>query len=310
MKKILVLGGHGFMGKNIKLLFDNDKNYQMYYISKRDGFDFRILSDLNSLLTQIYPDIIINAAAHVGSMSYVSKYSGDVIKDNSLMYLNLYESVSQVNPNIKIINPISNCSYPGIIDIQDEDNWWSGPIHHSVESYGAPKKLGFILSECYKNQYNIKTTNLIIPNSYGPEDYLDEERTHAMNGIIMRMIKSKNNKDNQFVIWGTGTPIREWIFMPDVARIIKQIVDEDLFEKLPNPINLGQRHGLSIKDTVQMIKNSLNYDVELVYDTTKTDGAPIKVLGNKLFNEYFPSFNFTSYEDGISNTINYYKKLL
>jgi GDP-L-fucose synthase len=310
MKKILVLGGHGFMGKNIKLLFDNDKNYQMYYISKRDGFDFRILSDLNSLLTQIYPDIIINAAAHVGSMSYVSKYSGDVIKDNSLMYLNLYESVSQVNPNIKIINPISNCSYPGIIDIQDEDNWWSGPIHHSVESYGAPKKLGFILSECYKNQYNIKTTNLIIPNSYGPEDYLDEERTHAMNGIIMRMIKSKNNKDNQFVIWGTGTPIREWIFMPDVARIIKQIVDEDLFEKLPNPINLGQRHGISIKDTVQMIKNSLNYDVELVYDTTKTDGAPIKVLGNKLFNEYFPSFNFTSYEDGISNTINYYKKLL
>jgi len=310
MKKILVLGGHGFMGKNIKLLFDNDKNYQMYYISKRDGFDFRILSDKNSLLTQIYPDIIINAAAHVGSMSYVSKYSGDVIKDNSLMYLNLYESVSQVNPNIKIINPISNCSYPGIIDIQDEDNWWSGPIHHSVESYGAPKKLGFILSECYKNQYNIKTTNLIIPNSYGPEDYLDEERTHAMNGIIMRMIKSKNNKDNQFVIWGTGTPIREWIFMPDVARIIKQIVDEDLFEKLPNPINLGQRHGISIKDTVQMIKNSLNYDVELVYDTTKTDGAPIKVLGNKLFNEYFPSFNFTSYEDGISNTINYYKKLL
>jgi GDP-L-fucose synthase len=310
MKKILVLGGHGFMGKNIKLLFDNDKNYQMYYISKRDGFDFRILSDLNSLLTQIYPDIIINAAAHVGSMSYVSKYSGDVIKDNSLMYLNLYESVSQVNPNIKIINPISNCSYPGIIDIQDEDNWWSGPIHHSVESYGTPKKLGFILSECYKNQYNVKTTNLIIPNSYGPEDYLDEERTHAMNGIIMRMIKSKNNKDNQFVIWGTGTPIREWIFMPDVARVIKQIVDKDLFEKLPNPINLGQRHGISIKDAVQMVKNSLDYDVELVYDTTKTDGAPIKVLGNKLFNEYFSSFNFTSYEDGISNTINYYKKLL
>lgn len=308
MKKILVLGGHGFMGKNIKLLFDNDKNYQMHYISKRDGFDFRILSDLNSLLTQIYPDIIINAAAHVGSMSYVSKYSGDVIKDNSLMYLNLYESVSQVNPNIKIINPISNCSYPGIIDIQDEDNWWSGPIHHSVESYGTPKKLGFILSECYKNQYNVKTTNLIIPNSYGPEDYLDEERTHAMNGIIMRMIKSKNNKDNQFVIWGTGTPIREWVFMPDVARIIKQIVDEDLFEKLPNPINLGQRHGISIKDTVQMVKNSLNYDVELVYDTTKTDGAPIKVLGNKLFNKYFPFFNFTSYEDGILNTINYYIK--
>ena len=134
--------------------------------------------------------------------------------------------------------------------------------------------------------------------------------TSSFSIIPLSLIKSKNNKDNQFVIWGTGTPIREWIFMPDVARVIKQIVDKDLFEKLPNPINLGQRHGISIKDAVQMVKNSLDYDVELVYDTTKTDGAPIKVLGNKLFNEYFSSFNFTSYEDGISNTINYYKKLL
>lgn len=309
MKKILILGGLGFLGKNLNKVFVNSK-YVIHNESRSTGCDMLDLSVLIQKIQDIRPDIIINAAAHVGSVSYVSKYSGDVIRDNSLMYLNLYEAVRMVDTNIKIINPISNCSYPGIIDIQDEDNWWSGPIHPSVESYGTPKKLGFILSECYKNQYNIKTTNLIIPNSYGPEDYLDEERTHAMNGIIMRMIKSKNNNDNQFVIWGTGNPIREWIFMPDVAKIIKQIVDEDLFEKLPNPINLGQKYGVSIKDTVGMVKSFLDYNVKLVYDTTKLDGAPVKILDNKVFNQYFPFFSFTSYDDGILKTIKYYTKKL
>lgn len=309
MKKILILGGYGFMGKNLNKVF-LDSEYIIYNESRSTGCDMSDLSSLVQKINTIQPDVIINSAAHVGSMSYVAKYSGEVIRDNSLMYLNLYEAVRITNSDIKIINPISNCSYPGIIDIQDESDWWSGPIHPSVESYGTPKKLGFIVSQCYKKQYNINTTNLIIPNSYGPEDYLDEERTHAMNGIIMRMIKAKINRESKFTIWGSGTPIREWIYMLDVARIIKQIVDEDLFEKLPNPINIGQKHGVSINDTVNMVRRILNYDVELFFDKTKSDGSPVKILGNKLFIKYFPNFKFTSYEHGINETINYYTKEL
>lgn len=309
MKKILILGGYGFMGKNLNEVFENSQ-YEIFNESRRTGCDMTDINQLVSTISKIQPDIIINAAAHVGSISYVTNYAGNVIRDNSLMYLNLYEAVNQVNSSIKIINPISNCSYPGIIDIQNEEEWWNGQIHASVESYGTPKKLGFIVSECYKKQYGIKTVNLIIPNSYGTNDYLDEERTHAMNGIIMRMIKAKNNGDSQFTIWGTGSPIREWIYMLDSARIIKQIIDENLFESLPNPINLGQQHGVSIMETVLTVKEALNYDVEIVCDTTKQDGAPIKILGNKLFKQYFPNFNFTEYKEGIKETIKYYTKQL
>jgi len=305
MKKVLILGGFGFMGKNLNKVF-KDSQYEIYNESRSTGCDITNLEILKLTIKRINPDIIINASAHVGSIAYVTKYAGDVIKDNSLMYLNLYEAIKQINPLIKIINPISNCSYPGIIDIQNESEWWDGQIHPSVESYGTPKKLGFILSECYKKQYGIKTVNLIISNSYGPGDYMDEERTHAMNGIIMRMIKAKNNNDPQFTLWGTGTPVREWIYMEDAAKIIKLIIDDEMYDNLPNPINLGQQHGVSIMDTVMTVKSALNYDVEIVCDTTKQDGAPVKVLGNQLFKKHFSNFTFTSYEEGINNTINYY----
>jgi GDP-L-fucose synthase len=303
--KILILGGFGFLGKNLNNEFSNT-NYQIYNESRKTNCDMLNYETLFEKIKSINPDVIIHSAAHVGSISYVSNFAADVVHDNTLMYINLYKAVKEINPKILIINPISNCSYPGIIDIQNEENWWDGVIHQSVESYGNPKKMGYIISECYRRQYGIKTLNLIVPNAYGPNDYLDENRTHAMNGIILRMIKSQKNNDDKFVVWGTGNPIREWIYMPDVARIIKKILEENMFD-LPNPINLGQEYGVSINDSVNLIKKILNYDVKIEHDLSKQDGAPIKVLGKSKFNGFFGDFKFTDYEVGILKTINYYK---
>jgi len=307
-KKVLVIGAFGFMGKNVVNILKNSQN-QIFQESRKTGLDLFSIQSVEDKISAIKPDIIINCAAHVGSMPYVAKYPANVFHDNTLMYLNLYQAINNVDKNILVINPISNCSYPGIIDIQHEENWWDGKVHQSVESYGVPKKIGFILSECYKKQFGIKTINLIIPNSYGPNDYLDEDRTHAMNGIIIRMLKAKNNNDKNFVVWGSGTPIREWIYMPDVAKIIKIIIDENILD-LPNPINLGQQEGISILETVNLVKEKLNFTGTIELDLSKQDGAPVKVLGNKLFNKYFADFIFTSYNNGIGETIKYYKELI
>lgn len=307
-KKILIIGAFGFMGKNISKIFENSK-YQIFRESRKTGLDLFNYESIEEKILTIKPDIIINCAAHVGSMSYVVKNAADVFYDNCLMYLNLYKAVNNINKNILIINPISNCSYPGIIDIQHEENWWDGKVHDTVEAYGIPKKIGFVLSECFKKQYGVKTVNLIIPNAYGPEDYLDAEKTHAMNGIIFRMLNSTKNNEKSFQVWGSGEPVREWIYMPDVANIIKNIVDEEKFD-LPNPINLGQEFGISIKDTVNIIKNKLNSEISIEFDLSKPDGAPKKVLGKKLFSSFFSDFKFTNYEKGIEETIKYYEELI
>lgn len=308
MKKILILGGNGFLGKNLNKVFEKTE-HEIFNESRHSGCDIIDINQLVARISQIDPDIIINAAAHVGSIAYVSKYPADVCNDNSQMYLNIFKAIHTVNPKILLINPISNCSYPGIIDVQHEEMWWNGIIHSSVESYGSPKKLGFILSECYKKQYDVKTLNLILPNAYGPLDYVDEQRTHAMNGIIMRMIKAVRAGEKDFILWGTGTPIREWIYMEDAARIIKYIIDQNV-NNLPNPINIGQQFGVSINESVMQIKEELNTEINIINDITKQDGAPIKILGNKKFSEHFPNFKFTSYQDGIKNTIEYYKEVL
>jgi GDP-L-fucose synthase len=151
--------------------------------------------------------------------------------------------------------------------------------------------------------------NLIIPNAYGPNDYLDVERTHAMNGLIIRMLQTKKRDETDFTVWGTGSPIREWIYMKDVGEIIKQIINEEMFS-LPNPINIGQEYGITISESVEKIKEILNYPFNIKYDLTKQDGAPIKILGKKIFNQYFPNFKFTTYTEGISNTIKYYENLI
>jgi GDP-L-fucose synthase len=309
MKKILILGGFGFLGKNLNNVFNKEKKYKIYNESKRTGCDILDYQKLLSTINKIKPNIIINAAANVGSMKYVSEFAGDVCHDNTLMYVNIFKAIKESNPSIILINPISNCSYPGIIDVQNEENWWDGAIHSSVESYGNPKKIGYILSECYKKQYGVKTINLILANAYGPLDYLDENKTHALNGLIMRMVKSQKNKEKDFSVWGSGTPIREWLYMEDAARLIKEIIDKENWD-IPNPINFGQENGVSINESVESIKKILNYDVNITHDLSKGDGATIKVLGKTKFRKTFPNFNFTSYEEGIENTIKYYKNLL
>ncbi len=306
MKRILILGGNGFMGQNLNNIFSKDDKYIIFNESRRTGCDITNFDQLAYKISTINPDYVINAAAHVGSIAYVSTYSASVCHDNSLMYLNIFKAINEFNPKIIVINPISNCSYPGVIDVQHEEMWWNGIIHASVESYGNPKKLGYILSECYRKQYGIKTINLILPNAYGPLDYLDEQRTHAMNGIIMRMLKALKNSDKQFLVWGSGTPIREWIYMEDAARVIKEIIDKNLND-LPNPLNIAQQQGVSIKESVEYIKEALRANIQITHDLTKQDGAPIKILGNKLFQKYFPDFVFTDYKNGIANTIEYYK---
>ena len=309
MKKILILGGFGFMGKNLNTVFNNDNKYEIVNESRRTKCDITNLSQFKSKIKHINPDIIINAAANVGSLNYLTTYAADIIHDNSQIYLNLYKNVCEINKRILIINPLSNCSYTSIGDIQNESLWWNGPMHKSIESFGESKKLGFIISECYRKQHQIKTLNFILPNCYGENDHDNEEKTHAMNGIIMRMIKAKKNNDKEFTVWGTGNPIREWLYMPDACRIFKYVIDNEYYD-LPNPINIGQEHGISITDTVLTIKKLLDYDIKIVFDSTKQEGESIKILGSKLFKQYFPNFIFTKYEKGIMNTISYYKKII
>jgi GDP-L-fucose synthase len=258
-----------------------------------------------NLINKNKPDIIFNLASHGGSVHYVKKNSGMVFYDNVQMALNLYRAISEININIKIIQPFSNCSYPGVSNIQKESEWLDGDVHPSVFSFGNSKRSIFYLSECFKQQYGIRSVNILFPNTYGPGDSLDPNHTHALNGMVIRMLQSQSKQENQFVVWGTGTPIREWAYIDDFVESLFQAIEIDGQEY---PINMGQNKGYSIAESAMLIKRACKFNGDIIFDTSYKDGDPVKILSGEKFNEQFAGFSFYDHYQGILNTVKYYKE--
>ena len=304
---ILVLGGHGFVGK-ILVSALNKAQHEVHPISRRDGVDLTDYHSTEECLAEIKPDIIINCAAHGGNVHYLETYAADVIYDNVQMALNLYRAVANVCPGAKVSNPLANCAYPGDSIIQMEQHWLDGEVHESVYSYGNAKRFIYAISKCYWKQCGIKSVNFIIPNAFGPGDSTDLNKTHALNGMIIRMIKAKRRGDREFEIWGTGSPIREWAYVNDVVNILIEGIYTT--EDLTFPVNLAQNKGYSIKESAELIAGSVGFKGKLVFNSNYQDGAPGKILDDTRFRQVFPDFKFFDHKKGIDETVKYYDSVL
>ena len=304
-KKILILGGTGFIGSAIGQSLK--KIYNIKIFSRSEFGDLRKELSLKKFFSKNKNfDYIINCAAHVGGLRYLARKSADITTDNLLIYLNVYKNLINFKKKPVVINLISNCFYPSKLKIQSEDSWQDGEMHDSVESFGIGKRVLVILSKNYDKQYQIKTFNLILPNAFGPGDHLDPERSHALNAIIVRMIKSKNDGDNFFEVWGSGKPKREWIYVDDVVRVMKLLLNKKITNSLI--LNIGQNKAFSINEIAYTIKKILKYKCKIINNRKYPDGAPLKQLSNLKFKKYFNKFKFTNFELAVKNTIKAYLK--
>tara|TARA_B100000287_G_scaffold182890_2_gene173014 strand:- start:221 stop:1138 length:918 start_codon:yes stop_codon:yes gene_type:complete len=301
--RILILGSTGFIGKNLKKRLTAD-GFDISTAERSSGVDLRNYKQVLSKISETNPDVIFNLASHGGSVHYVRTKAAEVFYDNVQMALNLYKAVSSFNSKIKIIQPFSNCSYPGDSNVQKEEEWLNGDVHSSVFSFGNSKRSIFYLSKCFKEQYGIRTVNILFPNTYGPGDSLDPNHTHALNGMIIRMLQAQKKGEKQFVVWGTGSPIREWAYIDDFIEILMRCLQ---FKGQEYPINMGQEKGYSIAESAKLIKQACNFEGEIIFDTQFKDGDPVKVMSNKRFSETFSGFEFFDHYDGILSTVKFYR---
>lgn len=305
--KILLFGHSGFAGRNIAD-FLLQEGISHYGVSRSTGVDLRVQQEVVNLLEIYKPDYIVNCAAHVGSLNYVSKFAGDVINNNVQMISALYEALRKVGKNITVINPIANCAFPGDANLYQESQWLLGEVHDSVASYGNSRRLMYAYSTAYRKQHNIKTINFFVPNMYGEYDSTDPNKAHALNALISKFVKSEMNGTWEVDIWGTGSPIREWLYAKDFAKVIVKVLkDSNLQDMLTQPVSIAQNNGISMKELADIINVNFSNKMNLKYLTDMQDGAPKKVMANKKFREHFGTFEFTDFNVGIKNTIKYYK---
>lgn len=305
--KITVLGGYGFVGKSVMEELQN-RGYSPVALSRRNGFDLLDYETASDKLKEIQPDIIINCAAHGGSLHYITEFAADVVHDNMQMALNIYRMVTDVCPAARVINPMANCAYPGTSNVYREAELWDGPVHDSVLSYGNTRRMVYVVSRCYQTQHTIFSVNLLVPNCYGPGDYTDPNKTHALNGMVIRILQANKEQQKDFEIWGTGKPTREWIHVKDFARMLCNAIDFE--EAMIYPVNIAQNKAYSIRESAETIKEMVGYKGKLVFNTSYQDGAPIKIMDDTLFRKKFPEFRFTDMREGIDETIRYYKSIL
>src|SRR5579872_7412559 len=257
--KILVAGGTGFLGKHV---VDRLKKEKLPFISasKSQGTDFRDFTKSEKLFKENKIDTVINCSASIGGISYGYEKPGESYYDNILMSTNLIE-LSRIYKIKRFINPISNCTYPGHLTKElREDEWWDGSLHESVLAYGITRKASWIQTWAYNKQYGMNFINLILPNMYGPADHSDEKRSHALGALIMKICNAKKENKKDVLVWGSGNPIREWLFVKDAVSVIMKSIS---VTPTVEPINIGVGKGISVKDLALLIKEIVGFQGDL-----------------------------------------------
>lgn len=291
------------MGKNVVKNL-KDKHKHVVSVSLSDGYDFRNFEQTRQLFEKEKFDAVINCAAFVGGIQFGYEHPAEIFYNNTLMSASLMEAARLAGVK-RFINPISNCVYPSHLTKLSEEELWSGPIHESVLAYATVRKASWVQGWAYFKQYGFDSVHVILSNMYGPGDYFDEVQSHALGALIKKFVDAKRNSQPHVTIWGTGKPIREWLYVEDGAEALVRALD---IASHIEPINVGRGEGVSILELANMIQKTVGYDGQIVLDESKPDGVPCKILEVTTMKRIFNWTPPTSLQDGIGKTIEWYEK--
>lgn len=298
---ILVTGCTGFLGKRICRLL-SAQNMTYLGISRENGPDLRERRETLNFFHRMQPKQVINSAAFVGGIQFGCKFPAEIFQNNLLMTLNLLEA-AHITKVERLVNPISNCAYPGDATHFKENEFWNGPLHESVMVYGYARKASWVGAWAYARQYGLDVINLILSNMYGPGDHFEEERSHALGALIMKIVRAKQLGQAQVIVWGSGKPVREWLHVDDGAEAMVRALNVAPYI---DPINIGIGKGISVWDMAMLIKDIVGYEGDLILDTTKPDGALYKTVDGSRGMRHFRWSPKREFKQGVADTIQWY----
>ncbi len=301
-KRVLITGGKGFLGTH---LIEKLKTFKpkLIRIADKDKYDLREYKDCLKATKDI--DVVIHLAAKVGGIGFNREFPADLFDDNILMGTYMMKA-ARINKVKKYLALGTICAYPKFTPVPfKEENLWMGYPEETNAPYGLAKKMQLVQANAYRDQYMFNAIFILPVNLYGPGDNFKEESSHVIPALIKKFVEAKEKNKKEVVVWGTGKPTREFLYVKDAAEGILKACEK--YDK-PDPVNLGAGFEISIKDLADLIKKLTGFKGKIVWDKSKPDGQPRRKLSTNRAKKEFGFEAKTDFPQGLKESINWYIK--
>jgi GDP-L-fucose synthase len=310
-KRVLVTGGAGFLGSHIVNRL-RESGCRSVIAPTRADYDLRRREACEALFRDHTPDIVIHAAAVVGGIGANQKSPGSFFYENAIMGIQLIEEVRRYWSSLpgefegkKFLCLGTVCAYPKLTPTPfREEDLWNGYPEETNAPYGLAKKMLLVQLQAYAEEYRFPGVYLLPVNLYGPGDNFDLASGHVIPAMIRKFVDAGSRGEQEVVLWGDGSPTREFLYVEDAAEGILAAA-ERLEEAIP--VNLGSAHEISMKDLAEKIRKLIGFDGRIVWDTSKPNGQPRRELDISKAEKLFGWRAKTPFEEGLKKTIEYYR---
>jgi GDP-L-fucose synthase len=311
-KKIYLAGHKGMVGSAIFRELDK-QGYKNLVYKDLSELDLRKQNDVEKFFNENTPEIVIIAAAKVGGILANNTYRAEFLYDNLMIEANLIHA-SYLNKVEKVVFLGSSCIYPKLAPQPlKEEYLLSDYLEYTNEPYAIAKIAGIKLCENYYKQYGSNFISAMPTNLYGPYDNFDLKTSHVLPALIRKFHEAKVEPKESVTIWGTGKPLREFLFVEDLAEAIvfmmEKVNAKDLYDNNITHLNVGSGKDISISDLANLISEITGYTGKIIYDSSKPDGTPRKLMDVSRINSLGWQYK-TELKDGIIKTYDFFKKEL
>jgi GDP-L-fucose synthase len=300
--KILVTGGGGFLGTHVveRLRASGEDPF----VVRRREYDLTRWDDAERAFDKTKPELVLHLAAEVGGIGANRANPGRYWYANLAMGANVVE-LCRTHEVAKLVVLGTICAYPKFAPVPfREDDLWNGYPEETNAPYGVAKKSLLVGAQAYREQYGLNSIFLLPVNLYGPRDNFDLETSHVIPALIRKMVEAGERGEREIVLWGDGTPTREFLYVDDCAEGI--VLAAERYDR-PEPVNLGTGEEISIRDLAELVADVTGFDGEIVWDTSKPNGQPRRKLDVSRARELFGFEAKTSLREGLEQTVAWYR---